>query len=89
MSDTDLMALEQVAIDELIDQVDRWSEPGSSMAKETDTESGNYPRHRYGALGRLEELGLITRARRRVPGGEAIAITTAGVEALAYLAAIP
>lgn len=78
MTDSDVMALEQIAVNELMAHAHRWDGP----ALNDDT-----PRPGAAALDRLAGLGLVATSpgRGRVRGR--IAITPAGVEALAYLSA--
>ncbi|SNR97545.1 hypothetical protein SAMN06265360_1522 [Haloechinothrix alba] len=89
MNGTDLNVLEQVAIDELIDQVDGWSKSRSKPAGKGYAKPDDQQFHRYRALERLEGLGLVTKTKHHAPGGEKVVITAAGVEALAYLSTIP
>lgn len=83
MSTAELDVLEQVAVSELMAYSHRWGQSGQQSETRFQTEE---PGTAFQALVRLEELGLIA------PGAHARSdlrprITSAGIEALAYLVA--
>lgn len=80
MNSTDMIVLEQVGITGLLAQSHRWQEPVGVATGPCDDLA-----EELRALGRLEELGLVTRTERSARGG--VSLTPAGIEALAYLAA--
>lgn len=74
MNDTDVQVLEQVAITQLLAQSRHWADfAGEDVNAELR------------ALDRLEDLGLVVRSGGSAAPG--VALTSAGVEALAYLTA--
>ncbi|HWD03512.1 MAG TPA: hypothetical protein VG674_13765 [Amycolatopsis sp.] len=74
MNSSDVQVLEQVGITQLLAQTRHWADFGDGGV---DGE--------LRALDRLEQLGLVARSGSSVRPG--VALTSAGVEALAYLAA--
>ncbi|RZL78357.1 MAG: hypothetical protein EOP32_22040 [Rhodococcus sp. (in: high G+C Gram-positive bacteria)] len=81
MNTAELGVLEQVAVSELVAYSYRWDESGQRVKGNVRT-----PETDHQALGRLEELGLVARGAH-ARSGKRVMITSAGVEALAYIAA--
>ena len=75
----DVMLLQEIAIDELVANADRWTElpevPEKGQARAGDE-----------AVRRLEELGLITTDVTGTTARDGVSLTRAGIEALSYLA---
>ncbi|MDT2005838.1 hypothetical protein FXW78_15745 [Rhodococcus opacus] len=80
MNTAELGVLEQVAVSELVAYSHRWDESGQRKGNVRTPETDHQ------ALGRLEELGLVARGAHS-RSGKRVMITSAGVEALAYIAA--
>lgn len=74
MNSVDLLVLEEVGITELLTHSNHWDEPADLGAHRESAD----------ALARLEQLGLVVRTDRSARGE--VSLTSAGVEALAYLA---
>lgn len=77
MNNVDVNVLEEVGITELLAHSHHWDEPAGPGGY---GEGFRFPE----GIARLEQLGLVARTDRSSNG---VSLTSAGVEALAYLAA--
>lgn len=85
MNSADMVVLEQVAVTELLAHSHRWSDPRAESSVHPREQSAQQLR----ALGRLANLGLVSIRRRDGWGSDdGVAITPAGIEALAYLSSV-
>ncbi|MFE5704174.1 hypothetical protein [Rhodococcus koreensis] len=83
MNTAELGVLEQVAVSELVAYSHRWDESGQTTKS---IGRAGEPASARQALGRLEKLGLIACGAHSRSGGR-VMITSAGIEALAYITA--
>jgi len=75
MNTADMLELEKIGITQLLTHTDLWAELTDATPQQTEPAGSD-------SVSRLEQLGLVTRS----PAHDGVSLTSAGVEALAYLA---